>query len=150
MTDLWLACCVIKIWENSLSASVNLFKGMDVIDIHTKLFRNFCRFELSRVNLSHGKKKLVRVIGSFEKSRVREIGGEIIELEWRKSEGKQGLVQDIGRFEKPRVWEIEIPLYSRLFLEIWVTDNCRNDWCPLCTYFGQQAFIYKLKCPCTF
>ena len=25
--------------------------------------------------------KLVRVIGSFEKSRVREIGGEIIELE---------------------------------------------------------------------
>ena len=29
--------------------------------------------------------KLVRVIGSFEKSRVREIGGEIIELEWSKS-----------------------------------------------------------------
>ena len=26
-------------------------------------------------------KNLVRVIGSFEKSRVREIGGEIIELE---------------------------------------------------------------------
>ena len=30
-----------------------------------------------------GKKGLVRVIGSFEKSRVREIGGEIIELECR-------------------------------------------------------------------
>ena len=31
--------------------------------------------------------KLVRVIGSFEKSRVREIGGEIVELEWSKSKG---------------------------------------------------------------
>ena len=28
-----------------------------------------------------GEPKLVRVIGSFEKSRVREIGGEIVELE---------------------------------------------------------------------
>ena len=35
---------------------------MDVIDIRTKLFQNFRRFELSRVNLSHGKKKW------FEKS----------------------------------------------------------------------------------
>ena len=50
---------MIKIKENSLSESVNLFKGLD---------------------LSHGK-KLVRVIGSFEKSRVREIGDEIIEFE---------------------------------------------------------------------
>ena len=33
--------------------------------------------------------KLVRVIGSFEKSRVREIGGEIIELEWSKSKGNK-------------------------------------------------------------
>lgn len=27
MTDWWLACCVIKIRENSSSESVNLFKG---------------------------------------------------------------------------------------------------------------------------
>ena len=31
--------------------------------------------------------KLVRVIGSFEKSWVREIGGEILELEWSKFNG---------------------------------------------------------------
>ena len=55
--------------------------------------------------------KLVRVIGSFEKSRVPEIGHEIIELEWSKSKGKKGLVRDIGRFGKPRVREIGIPLY---------------------------------------
>ena len=71
MTDLRLACCVIKMRENSLSGSANLFKGVNVIDIRTKWFGNFRRFE----------PKLVRVIGSFEKSRVREIGGEIIELE---------------------------------------------------------------------
>ena len=34
-------------------------------------------------------KKLVRVIGSFEKSRVREIGGDIIELERSKSKGNK-------------------------------------------------------------
>ena len=59
----------------------NFFKGVNLIDIRTKYFGNFRRFEVSRVNLSHGSLKLVRVIGSFEKSRVREIGGEIIELE---------------------------------------------------------------------
>ena len=57
---------------------------------------------------------MVRVIGSFEKSRVREIGGEIIELESSKSKGKQGLVRDIGRFVKPRDPEIGIPLYYKL------------------------------------
>ena len=34
--------------------------------------------------------KLVRVIGSFEKSRVREIGDEFIELEGSKSRGNKG------------------------------------------------------------
>ena len=33
--------------------------------------------------------KLVRFIGSFEKSRVREIGGKIVELEWSKSKGNK-------------------------------------------------------------
>ena len=31
----------------------NSFKGVNVIDIHTKWLGNFRRFELSRVNLSH-------------------------------------------------------------------------------------------------
>ena len=38
-----MACCVIKMRENSLSGSVNLFKGMNVIDIRTKWLRNFRR-----------------------------------------------------------------------------------------------------------
>ena len=32
---------------------------------------------------------LVRVIGSFEKSRVREIGGKIVEIECSKSKGNK-------------------------------------------------------------
>ena len=31
-----LACCVIKMRENSLSGSANLFKGVNVIDIHSE------------------------------------------------------------------------------------------------------------------
>ena len=90
MTDGFVACCVIKMRENSLIGSVNSFNGVNVIDVRTKWFRNFRRFELSRVNLSHGSQlKLVRVIGSFEKSRVPEIGHEIIELEWSKSIGQK-------------------------------------------------------------
>ena len=41
MTDLWLACCVIKMQENSLSGSANLFKGVNVIAFRTKWFGNF-------------------------------------------------------------------------------------------------------------
>ena len=45
----------------------NLFKGVNVNDIHTKWFGNFRRFEFVPQQL-----KLVRVtcIGSFEESRV--------------------------------------------------------------------------------
>ena len=80
MTDLWPACCVIKMRENSLSESVNLFKDVNVIEIRTKWFG------FSQVRVIEGQfdprsePKLVRVIGSFEKSRVREIGGRIVEL----------------------------------------------------------------------
>ena len=75
MTDLWLACCV-KVRENSLSRSANLFKGVNVIDIYTKRFRNFRRFELSRVNLSHGSQNWFELSGvsrhrGFEKSGVK-------------------------------------------------------------------------------
>ena len=44
----------IKIRHNSLSGSVNFFKGVNVIDIRSTWFRNFGRFKLSRVSLSHG------------------------------------------------------------------------------------------------
>ena len=47
---------------------------------------NLVVWKLSQVRVIEGQfgprePKLVRVIGSFEKSRVREIGGEIVELE---------------------------------------------------------------------
>ena len=76
MRDLQLACCVIKMRENSLSGSANLFKGVNVIDICTKWFGNFRRFELSRVNLSHGNKNWFKLSGvsrnrGFEKSGVK-------------------------------------------------------------------------------
>ena len=67
---------MIKIKENSLSESVTLFKGLDVIDIRTKLLQKFRRFELSKVNLSHGKKNWFELSGvsrnqGFEKSGVK-------------------------------------------------------------------------------
>ena len=73
MTDLWLACCVIKVRENSLSESVNLFKDVNVIKIRTKWFGNFRRFEFSRVNLTHESQNWFELSGvsrnrGFEKS----------------------------------------------------------------------------------
>ena len=69
MTDLWLACSVIKMRENSLSGGVNLFKGVNVIDIRgLEIFAG--------VNLSHGSQnwfELSRVSKNrgFEKSGVK-------------------------------------------------------------------------------
>ena len=75
MTDLGLACCVIKIWENGLSGSVNLFKGVDVIDICTKLFCNFRRPSY-RGSICPTGEKIGSSYRSFKKSRVQEIRGE--------------------------------------------------------------------------
>ena len=76
MTDGFVACCVIKMRENSLIGSVNSFNGVNVIDVRTKWFRNFRRFELSRVNLSHGSQNWFELSGvsrnrGFEKSVVK-------------------------------------------------------------------------------
>ena len=55
-----------------LSGSANLFKGVNVIDIRTKWFGNFRRFELSRVNFpgeGGGDSHMVQtemLIGNFE------------------------------------------------------------------------------------
>ena len=62
--------------KNSLSGSANLFKGVNVIDIRTKWFGNFRRFELSGVNLSHGSQNWFELSGvsrnrGFEKSGVK-------------------------------------------------------------------------------
>ena len=63
MTDLWLACCVVKMRENSLSGGVNLFKGVNVIDIRgLEIFAG--------VNLSHGSQVI-----EFELSRVSKNRG---------------------------------------------------------------------------
>ena len=61
--------------EDNLSGSANLFKRVNVIDIRTKWFGNFRRFELSRVNLSHGTHNWFELSGvsrnrGFEKSGV--------------------------------------------------------------------------------
>ena len=82
MTDLWLARCAIKMQENSLSGRANLFIGVNVIDIRTKWFGNFHWFQLSRVNLSHGGQRFE--LSGVSRNRgfeIREIGGEIVELE---------------------------------------------------------------------
>ena len=54
----------------------NSFKGANVTDIRTKWFGNFRRFELSRVNLSHGSQNWFELSGvsrkrGFEKSGVK-------------------------------------------------------------------------------
>ena len=75
MTDLWLDCCVIKMRENSLSGSANLFKGVKVIDIRTKWFENFAGFSYRGSICPTGAK-----IGSSYRE-FREIEGEIVELD---------------------------------------------------------------------
>ena len=54
----------------------NSFKGVIVIDIHTKWLGNFRRFGLSRVNLSHGSQNWFQLSGvsrkrGFENSGVK-------------------------------------------------------------------------------
>ena len=53
-----------------------------VIDIRTKWFGNFWQVRVIEGQFAPREPKLVRVIRSFENSRVRETGGEIIKLEW--------------------------------------------------------------------
>ena len=59
----------------------NLFKVVNVIDICTKWFGNFWQVRVIEGQFAPREPKLVRVIRSFENSRVRETGGEIIKLE---------------------------------------------------------------------
>ena len=59
-----------------LSGSANLFKGVNVIEIRTTWFRNFRRFEISRVSLSHWSQNWFELSGvsrnrGFEKSGVK-------------------------------------------------------------------------------
>ena len=54
----------------------NLFQGVNLVDIHTKYFRNFRRFEVSRVNLSRVSQNWLELSGvsrnrGFEKSGVK-------------------------------------------------------------------------------
>ena len=70
--------------ENSLSGSANLFKGVNEIDIRTlsclEIFAGSSyRGSICTTGAKIGSNYLS--IRSFETSRAREIGGEIIELE---------------------------------------------------------------------
>ena len=54
----------------------NLFNGVNLIDIRNEYFGNFRRFEVSRVNLSHGSQNWFELSGvsrnrGFEKSGVK-------------------------------------------------------------------------------
>ena len=64
------ACCVIKMRDNSLSGSVNLFKGVNVIDIATKVSK-FSQVRVIEGQFVPREPELVLVIGSFEKSGMK-------------------------------------------------------------------------------
>ena len=64
------ACCVIKMRDNSLSGSVNLFKGVNVIDISTKVSK-FSQVRVIEGQFVPREPELVLVIGSFEKSGMK-------------------------------------------------------------------------------
>ena len=71
--------CSLRIVPGTLAQIIevsNLFKSVNVIDIRTNWFGNFRRFELSRVNLSHGSHNWFELSGvsgnrGFEKSSVK-------------------------------------------------------------------------------
>ena len=67
--------------ENSLSGSANLFKGVNVIAIRIKWFGNFRRFELSRVNLSHGSQNWFELSGVSRNRGFEKSGVNFVELE---------------------------------------------------------------------
>ena len=64
------ACCVIKMRDNSLSGSVNLFKGVNVIDIRNKVSK-FSQVRVIEGQFVPREPELVLVIGSFEKSGMK-------------------------------------------------------------------------------
>ena len=64
------ACCVIKMRDNSSSGSVNLFKGVNVIDIPTKVSK-FSQVRVIEGQFVPREPELVLVIGSFEKSGMK-------------------------------------------------------------------------------
>ena len=64
------ACCVIKMRDNSLSGNVNLFKGVNVIDIPTKVSK-FSQVRVIEGQFVPREPELVLVIGSFEKSGMK-------------------------------------------------------------------------------
>ena len=81
MTDLWLACCVIKMQENSLSGSANLFKGVNVIDIRSKWFGNFWQVRVIEGQFVSTGAKIGSSYREFREIEGSRNGGEIVELE---------------------------------------------------------------------
>ena len=58
-----MACCVNKMPEKKLIPQCQFGKGVNVIEVPTKQFRNFHRFKLSRVNLSHRSQNWFKLSG---------------------------------------------------------------------------------------
>ena len=101
----------------------NLFKGVDVIDIRTKWFGNFRRFELSRVSLAHGSQNW------FELSGVSRNRGWNYRARVKQIQGKQGLAQNIGRFGKTRVWRNRDSTVLFIFIVVWPWFFCKTVFC---------------------
>ena len=136
MTDLWLACCVIKMRETRLSGSANLLKGVNVIDIHT----------LSCLEIFAGP--------SYRRSinvpREPKVWFKII----------------IRRFGKPRVWEIGIRPYMYFQFWQWpklhaslhacssLLDACKNflhackDFLHACKEYRIHACMHANRTAC--
>ena len=55
----------------------SLFKGANLIDIRTKYFGNFRRFEVLRVNLSHGSKNWFELSGFSRNQEFEKLGLEL-------------------------------------------------------------------------
>ena len=97
----WLTEVIFRLTENILSGSANLLKDVSVIDICTKWFGNFCRFELSRVNLSHGSRNSFELSGVSRNRGFKKSGVELYSL----SEAKPRETRFGSRYRK--VWETE-------------------------------------------
>ena len=101
MSDGFVACCVIKMRENSLSGIANFFRGVNLIDVRTKWFRNFRRFELLRVNLSHGSQNWFELSGVSRNREFEKSGMKLYSL----SEANPGETRFGSRYRKVRETE---------------------------------------------
>ena len=110
-------------------------------------------WKLSQIRVIEGQfvprePKLVRVIGSFENSRVREIGGKIVELDWSKSKGNKVWFEILGGsgnwgFEKSGNLIILYLSVDTFFKRLVKFEVCKIYWQPR---IGQEFNGCTVKC----